>query len=80
MFETPPELIADIDAFDRRWEEMSLRDWLRDMPDQFSRGMSETRFGDLPRWRAAIAALPPLETEVIDLDTSAITASGTSLI
>ena len=77
MFETPPELIADIEAFDRRWEEMSLRNWLRDMPDQFSQGMSEKRFGDLPRWRAAVAALPSLETEVVNLDTTAITASGT---
>lgn len=76
MFETPPELIADIEAFDRRWEETNLRDWLRDMPNQFSRGMSEKRFGDLPRWRAAIGALPSLETEMIDLDTSAITAYG----
>ena len=77
MFETPPELIVDIEAFERRWEEISLRDWLREMPDQFSRGMSEKRFGDLPRWRAAISALPPLETEVVNLDTVAITASGT---
>ena len=77
MFETPPELIVDIEAFKRRWEEISLRDWLQEMPDQFSRGMSEKRFGDLPRWRAAIAALPSLETEVVNLDTVAITASGT---
>ena len=76
MFETPPELIADIEAFERRWEETSLREWLEEMPDQFCRGMSEKRFGDLPRWRAAIAALPSLETEVVNLDTSAITASG----
>ena len=77
MFETPPELIADIEAFDRRWEEMSLRHWLWDMPDQFSQGMSEKRFGDLPRWRAAVADLPSLKAEVINLDASAITASGT---
>lgn len=77
MFETPPELIVDIEAFERRWEEISLRDWLQEMPDQFSRGMSEKRFGDLPRWRAAISALPSLETEVVNLDTVAITASGT---
>ena len=76
MFETPPELITDIEAFDRRWEETSLRDWLREMPDQFCQGMSEKRFGDLPRWRAAIAALPSLETEVIDLDANAVSASG----
>ena len=76
MFEIPPELIADIEAFDRRWEETNLRDWLREMSDQISRGMSEQRFGDLPRWRAAIAALPSFQAEVIDLDTSAITASG----
>ena len=76
MSETPPELIADIEAFDRRWEETNLRDWLRKMPDLFSKGMSEKRFGDLPRWRAAIAALPSLETEMIDLDTNVVTANG----
>ena len=75
MFDTPPELIADIEAFERRWEEISLRDWLGEMPDQFSRGMSEKRFGYLPSCRDAIAALPSLETEVVNLDTSAITAS-----
>ena len=45
-----------------------------DMPDQFSRlsknGSVTYRAG------GAIAALPSLETEVVNLDTSAITASG----
>ena len=76
MLNTPPELIADIEAFERRWEDSTLRDWRRQMPDQFSRSMSEKRFGDLPRWRAALAALPSLKAETIDLDTNAITASG----
>ena len=76
MLNTPPELIADIEAFERRWEYSALRDWRRQMPDQFSRSMSEKRFGDLPRWRAALAALPSLKAETIDLDTNAITASG----
>lgn len=76
MLNTPPELIADIEAFERRWEDSALRDWRRQMPDQFSRSMSEKRFGDLPRWRAALAALPSLKAETIDLDANAITASG----
>ena len=76
MLNTPPELIADIEAFERRWEDSALRDWRRQMPDQFSRSMSEKRFGDLPLWRAALAALPSLKAETIDLDTNAITASG----
>ena len=76
MLNTPPELIADIEAFERRWEDSALRDWRRQMPDQFSRSRSEKRFGDLPRWRAALAALPSLKAETIDLDTNAITASG----
>ena len=76
MLNTPPELIADIEAFERRWEDSALRDWRRQMPDQFSRSMSEKRFSDLPRWRAALAALPSLKAETIDLDTNAITASG----
>ncbi len=76
MLNTPPELIADIEAFERRWEDSALRDWRRQMPDQFSRSMSAKRFGDLPRWRAALAALPSLKAETIDLDTNAITASG----
>ena len=76
MLDTPPELIADIEAFQRRWEDGALRDWLQLMPDQFALSMSETRFGDLPRWRAALATLPSLKAEVIDLDASAITALG----
>jgi tRNA (mo5U34)-methyltransferase len=76
MLNTPPELIADIEAFERRWEDSALRDWRRQMPDQFSQSMSEKRFGDLPRWRTALAALPSLKAETIDLDTNAITASG----
>ncbi len=76
MLNTPPELIADIEAFERRWEDSALRDWRRQRPDQFSRSMSAKRFGDLPRWRAALAALPSLKAETIDLDTNAITASG----
>ena len=76
MLDTPPELIADIEAFQRRWEDGALRDWLQQMPDQFSLSMSETRFGDLPRWRGALAALPSLKAEMIHLDASAVTALG----
>lgn len=76
MLTPPPELTADIEALERRWDDRALRDWLRQMPDQFAHSMSEKRFGDLPRWRAAIAALPPLEAEAIDLNGRAIQALG----
>ncbi|HCJ39092.1 MAG TPA: tRNA 5-methoxyuridine(34)/uridine 5-oxyacetic acid(34) synthase CmoB [Halieaceae bacterium] len=72
----PSELSDDVSAFEKRWEEPALRAWLKELPEQLARNMSEQRFGDLPRWRAAIDGLPRLDPQSIDLNASAITIRG----
>ena len=64
----PKELRKDIEAFSDRWEEATLRDWLTTLPHQLTANMAESRFGDLPRWRASLASLPELNAETIELN------------
>ena len=74
----PPELVSDWEALNSRWQEGPLREWLEAFPDQFSTGLSPARYGDLSRWREALAALPPLPTAAIRLNTSRVGLSGTA--
>ncbi len=39
-----------------------LASWLDELPDQIAVGLSEVRYGDLPRWKQSLAALPAVET------------------
>lgn len=72
----PPELQSDLDLFSERWELPSLKAWLEILPDQVAQGMSEKRYGDLPRWRDSIAALPTLSAESIQLNTAGVGCTG----
>ena len=38
-------------------QDESLRPWSLLLPEQLATGLSEQRYGDLPRWRAALDAL-----------------------
>ena len=44
----------------------ALRDWGRNLPEQIARGLSTERWGDLPRWQAALAQLPALAPGSVD--------------
>ncbi|MGE3296603.1 MAG: tRNA 5-methoxyuridine(34)/uridine 5-oxyacetic acid(34) synthase CmoB [Porticoccaceae bacterium] len=43
-----------------------LRDWAHQLPAQIGRGLSPERWGDLPRWQAALASLPALTPGTLD--------------
>ncbi|MDF1691263.1 MAG: tRNA 5-methoxyuridine(34)/uridine 5-oxyacetic acid(34) synthase CmoB [Zhongshania sp.] len=53
-----------------------LADWALQLPEQIAAGLSESRYGDLPRWKAALAALPALSPTSVQLDASRVGASG----
>nr|WP_111641952.1 tRNA 5-methoxyuridine(34)/uridine 5-oxyacetic acid(34) synthase CmoB [Marinimicrobium alkaliphilum] len=44
-----------------------LADWADQLPAQISAGLDPRRYGDLPRWQAALDALPTPEPSDIDL-------------
>ena len=74
----PPELVSDWEALSSRWQTGPLSEWLVLLPEQFSTGLSLTRYGDLPRWRDALGALPPLPTTDMQLTTARVGLSGTT--
>ena len=74
----PPELLRDWEALSARWQATPLSEWLTLLPEQFTVGLSPARYGDLPRWRGALASLPPLPTADIQLNTARVGVSGTA--
>jgi len=74
----PPELVSDWEALSSRWQTGPLSEWLTLLPEQFTAGLSPARYGDLPRWRDALASLPPLPTADIQLNTARVGMSGTA--
>ena len=73
----PPELVSDWEALSARWQDGPLSEWLALLSDQFTTGLSPARYGDLPRWREALGALPPLPSADIQLTTARVGLSGT---
>lgn len=72
----PPELVDDWEQLEARWQDGVLEPWLTQLPEQFAVGLSVERFGDLPRWRAALAALPALSTASLQLSSARVGALG----
>lgn len=76
--ELPPELVSDWEALSARWQGGPLSEWLALLPEQFNTGLSPARYGDLPRWRDALASLPPLPAAGIQLAAARVGISGTA--
>ena len=74
--ELPPELISDWEILSARWQDGPLQSWLSVLPDQIKTGLSEERYGDLPRWRAALASLPLLPATGLHLNSARVGFSG----
>jgi len=73
---TPQELQDDLVALKASWSGTELERWLEQLPKQCAQGLSETRYGDLPRWRTALNALPELNVSGIDLKRAQVSALG----
>lgn len=55
-----------------------LTRWAQQLPEQIARGLDPERYGDLPRWYAALAALPDWPVAATALDRNAVGASGSA--
>lgn len=58
------------------WRDTPLAPWAERLPQQVERGLSPQRYGDLPRWQAALEALPDIPVDRVNLDCSAVGASA----
>jgi len=72
----PQELIADWQILNDRWRDTALEAWRLLLPEQCSSGMSVKRYGDIPRWREALAALPTLAADTKTFDTPTVGCTG----
>ncbi|MEM8659416.1 MAG: tRNA 5-methoxyuridine(34)/uridine 5-oxyacetic acid(34) synthase CmoB [Pseudomonadota bacterium] len=63
-----------------RWRDTELDAWAQMMPEQLERGLCKARYGDLPRWLAALESLPELLTSDIKLSSGRVSALGASAL
>jgi tRNA (mo5U34)-methyltransferase len=64
--------MIDYQPLIRRWQGGDLDAWAAQLPAQLQAGLSTRRYGDLPRWLAALDALPPIEAGEVFLDRNAV--------
>jgi len=72
----PPELTNDWEALRERWIQGPLAQWLEDLPALLHSGLSTERYGDLPRWRAALNNLPDLRVGAPLLNSPRVGVTG----
>ena len=66
--------------FERLRQEEALLGWAEALPSRIEKGLSETRYGDLPRWKQALAALPDMSSceALLDQDTLQVLSTDDS--
>ena len=57
-------------------QHQGLAMWRQALPEQIEKGLDEARYGDLPRWRAVLEALPNWPVSTVDLNSAAVTING----
>ena len=67
--------MIDIEVLRERWESSELSPWASRLSTQLAAGLSETRYGDLPRWKEALARLPHIDGVSSDLDQDTVSLS-----
>lgn len=67
------------DSLVQALQQAGMGQWAEQLPRQLEDEIRNRQHGDLPRWRAALDELPKLETTVIDLRASSVTAAGDPL-
>ena len=58
-------------------QEVGLDAWLDYLPEQIEKGLNTERFGDLPKWQAALDSFPDLAADKVKFTSKSL---GTSII
>ncbi len=58
----------------------AITDWAAQLPERITLGLSEQRYGDLPRWKQVLAGLPDWSVASTQLDSPAITITGSQTL
>jgi tRNA (mo5U34)-methyltransferase len=64
--------MIDIDGLLTAMHAGPLEPWARLLPEQVARGLDGKRYGDIPKWQAALDQLPSVQPSRIDLNTDCI--------
>jgi tRNA (mo5U34)-methyltransferase len=59
-----------------RWQNGELAAWSEQLPAQIDAGLSQQRYGDLARWLEALATLPDLQVDHVELTRDRVGASS----
>ncbi|MDX1734475.1 MAG: tRNA 5-methoxyuridine(34)/uridine 5-oxyacetic acid(34) synthase CmoB [Halioglobus sp.] len=72
--------MIDYTALIERWRGGELDPWSRTLAAQVERGMSQKRYGDLPRWLQCLQQLPDLRVDHVHLDRARVGASSNTAL
>lgn len=70
--------MIDVDTLCRRWHDGPLARWAALLPEQVAAGLSEKRFGDIPRFHSALDSLPDIAADAVTLDDSRVSVSSSA--
>ena len=64
--------MIDYTALYQRMANTPLADWVQLLPGQIKKRLDPKRYGDLPKWQAAVDAMPTLQPASCDLNRAAV--------
>ena len=68
--------MIDTEKLRARWAETPLEPWGELLEEQVAAGLSLERYGDLPRWQAALSSLPDVNPSHVDLSSLRVSAGA----
>ncbi len=68
--------MIDVESLRALWRDSPLAPWGELLEAQVAEGLSEARYGDLPRWREALDSLPQVVVSATDLDNARVSATS----
>ena len=68
-----------MDSLVQALQQAGMRQWAEQLPGQVEEEIRNRQHGDIPRWRAAVDALPEIEAAAVELQSSSVTATGNAL-